>query len=587
MIEPIHPFLPYLAGALLVPLLPRFLKRVVLLAVPVTAFLILLSMPEGTYWRVPFLNYQLVFGQVDKLSLIFAYVFVIISFAGLLYALHVDDDLQHVAALLYAGSSLGAVFAGDLFSLYGFWELMALASVFLIWARREGRALAAGFRYLLVHLFGGGCLLAGILLWMSRHGSIAFSGPLDASDWGGGLILLGFVINAAVPPLHPWLPDAYPEGTITGSVFLTAYTTKTAVYTLLRGFPGVQILAWFGAIMAVYGVVWAICQNDIRRLLSYHIVSQVGYMVCGVGLGSYLSMNGSAAHAFCHILYKALLFMGTGAVIYATGLRKMTDLQGRGLHWQIPWSLILYMVGAFSISAVPLTNGFVSKPMIVTAAAEGHHAGIFLLLHLASIGTWLCVGLKLPYYTWFGKTPPKGPAIKVRPIPLNMTLGMVFLAVLCILLGVFPSLLYRLLPYEAHFNPYAPKHVVDALQMLLATAAGVWLLIERLKPEEAIVLDTDWFYRKAGWWILKGCHGLGVTRESLQRKVSSLVRVIVQLSKDPIFSLKILFKGAHITQLRHYDPDLYRLPVGVGVMTALLIFALFCYLLFARLAGVL
>ncbi len=582
MIEPFHPFLPYLVGALLVPFLPRGPKKALLLLVPALAFWDLLRMPQGTYWQVPFLGYQLVLGQVDKLSLVFAYVFVIMSFAGLLYALHVQDDLQHVAALVYAGSALGVVFAGDLFTLYVFWELMAVASVFLIWAKREPRALAAGFRYLLVHLFGGACLLAGIVLWASQHGSLAFSGPLTGGGWGFWLILLGFTLNAAVPPLHPWLPDAYPEATITGAVFLTAYTTKAAVYTLLRAFPGVEVLAWSGAVMAVYGVVWAIVENDIRRLLAYHIVSQVGYMVCGVGLGSYLSMNGSAAHAFCHILYKALLFMGTGAVIYSTGLRKMTDLQGRDLHWQIPLSLVFYMVGAFSISAVPLFSGFICKPMIVAAAAEGHRAAIFLLLHLASIGTWLCIGLKLPYYTWFGRADRPREAIEVRPLPLNMTLGMAFLAFLCLFLGIFPGVLYKILPYPVHFHPYEAKHVVDTLQMLLATVVGVWLLIGRLKPDEAITLDTDWFYRQGAGAFLRLCFRLASLRTSLQEGVGKVVAAMIQLSKNPLLAAKALMKG-DLEGIPAYDPDRYRLPVGVGVMSALLLLSAFCYLLFASL----
>ncbi|HEB74108.1 MAG TPA: Na+/H+ antiporter subunit D, partial [Candidatus Desulfofervidus auxilii] len=226
-----------------------------------------------------------------------------------------------------------------------------------------------------------------------QTGSIAFSGPLVHGGLGFWLILIGFILNAAVPPLHPWLPDAYPRASVTGAIFLTAYTTKSAVYTLLRAFPGVELLAYMGAIMTVYGVVWAIMENDIRRLLAYHIVSQVGYMVGGVGIGTALSMNGSAAHAFCHILYKALLFMGAGAVIYSTGMRKMSDLTGRDLYKKIPHSLIYYMVGAFSISAVPLFNGFISKTMIVAAAEESHMLPVFFLMSTASIGTWLCVGL--------------------------------------------------------------------------------------------------------------------------------------------------------------------------------------------------
>ena len=262
-------------------------------------------------------------------------------------------------------------FAGDFLSLYLFWELMAISSVLLVWLRREPSAVAAGFRYLLVHVVGGLVLLAGIVVHWSQTGSLAFG---DMGVFSGGaawtLILVAFLLNAAVPPLGAWLPDAYPEATVTGAVFMTAFTTKSAVYVLIRGFAGTDILIWLGAAMAIYGVVYAVLENDARRLLAYHIISQVGYMVCGVGIGTALAINGATAHAFAHIIYKALLFMGAGAVIQMAGVRKLSEMGG--LYKTMPVTLGLYMIGAFAISAFPLFSGFVSKSMVVSAAGEEH-----------------------------------------------------------------------------------------------------------------------------------------------------------------------------------------------------------------------
>ncbi|RLA86486.1 MAG: Na(+)/H(+) antiporter subunit D [Deltaproteobacteria bacterium] len=564
----------FFAGAVAMLVMPKRGRPLLRLAIPPLALLSLMGLPEGRHLQFELLGFELCLGQVDKLSAVFGYVFIIIAFAGLLYSLHVRDDSEHFWAMLYAGSAIGAVFSGDLISFYLFWELMAISSVFLIWSHRTPQAIAAGFRYLLVHLFGGALLLAGILLWVHQKGTIEFSGPLG----GGGarwLILVSFMLNAAVPPLHPWLPDAYPEASPTGAIYLTAYTTKASVYALLRAFPGEGILMWLGAIMALYGVIWAILQNDIRRLLAYHIVSQVGYMVCGVGIGTALSMSGSAAHAFTHILYKALLFMGTGALIHATGMRKMTQFQGRGLFRLLPEAFLFYMIGAFSISSVPLFSGYISKPMILEAALHEDQEVVYFLLHLASIGTWLCTAFKLPYYTWFGEKTPRG-TLRIDPLPLSMKLGMAFLSSLCVLLGIYPSLLYRLLPYPFEFSPYSARHLIDTLQMLSASALSVWLLLGILKPHEGITLDTDWLYRKGAREFVAFCGWLYDLRHQIQGRMRTLVKALVLLSSNPL-EIPRLLKGV---APRPYDPDRHRLPVGIGVLLSVLSFFLLSLVLF-------
>jgi multicomponent Na+:H+ antiporter subunit D len=482
------PALVFLCGAILLLLLPRRARSVAFLCFPLLALVLVGYLQEGSSSTLRFLAFDLVPLRVDRLSLAFAYAFTIIAFAGGLYAYHLKDTGEQVAALLYAGSSLGVVFAGDLFTLFVCWEIMAVASVYLIWARRSGRSRQAGLRYILFHLFGGNALLAGILWRYVSSGSILFDGSLEGL--GAYLILLAFCINAAVPPLHAWLVDSYPEATVTGSVFLSAFTTKTAVYVLARGFAGWEILTIAGTVMAIYGVVFAFLENDIRRVLAYHIVSQVGYMVAGIGIGSEAAINGSTAHAFAHILYKGLLFMATGAVLYSTGKSKMSDLGG--LFQTLQWVLCLYVVGALSISAFPLFSGFVSKSLVVHAAELNHATIVVLLLNLASVGTFLSIGLKVPYFTWFG--PER--SVKTRPVPWNMYAAMILAGAINLAIGVYPQLLYQAMPFPVAYQPYSTTHLLETLQLLVFTGIAFWLVVDKIHSKSVITLDCDWFYRK-------------------------------------------------------------------------------------------
>ncbi|MFQ5520638.1 MAG: Na(+)/H(+) antiporter subunit D, partial [Candidatus Methylomirabilia bacterium] len=492
-----HPAWVYLLGALLVALAPLRVRAVLLVLIPAAALVQGLSIPEGHQMGASFLGQELLLFRADRLSRVFATVFLIMGGLGTVFALHVKERGLHVAAFVYVGSALGVVFAGDLLTLFVFWELMGVASAFLIFQRRTKPALAAGYRYLMVHAFGGASLLGGILLHTARGGSLAFDRM--ALTLPTGLILLGFAVNAAIPPLHAWLTDAYPEGTVTGSVFLSAFTTKAAVYALARGFPGEELLLWAGAVMAVYGVVFAVLENDIRRLLAYHIVSQVGYMVAGVGLGTPLALSGTAAHAFSHILYKGLLFMSTGAVLHVTGRSKLTELGG--LWRSMPVTLVLYTVGAFSISGVPLFSGFVSKSLVVAAAEVEHRAVVEWMLILASVGTFLHTGLKLPFFTFFAED--RG--VRGREPPWNMLVAMGLAALLCIGIGVARGGLYQILPFPVSYDPYTTHHVVTTLQLLLGTGVAFMLLIRHLGGEPTVTLDTDWFYRRGGRAVLGFC----------------------------------------------------------------------------------
>ncbi|MCX5881769.1 MAG: Na(+)/H(+) antiporter subunit D [Deltaproteobacteria bacterium] len=501
MIDWFHPSIFFIFGACLIPFLRGKIQKAYLMAIPVLAVLAVSLMSPGTHWTYSFLGNSLVFGAADKLSIVFGWVFTIMSFIGIVYALHVKDNGQHMAAFLYIGGSLGVTFAGDYFTLFIFWELMAFASAYLVFAKREKQAIEAGYRYILVHIFGGVCLLGGIILHYVSTQSIAIGPMTNDGSLAFYLILVGVIVNAAVPPLHAWLTDAYPEGTVTGSVFMSAFTTKTAVYVLVRIFPGTELLVWMWTIMALYGVVYAVLENDCRRLLAYHIISQVGYMVAGVGIGTDMSLNGSVSHAFAHILYKGLLFMGAGAVIEMTGKRKLTELGG--LYKTMPITLVLYMIGGFAISAFPLFSGFVTKSMVVSGAAHDHRPWVALLLTMASAGTFLHTGLKLPYYMFFAKDS----GIRAKEPPINMLLAMGMAAFMCIGIGVFPGPLYKLLPFAVHFDPYTGDHVTSALGILMFTGLGFFMLLKKLDPEPTISADTDWVYRKGSrvfmWFVNK------------------------------------------------------------------------------------
>ncbi len=494
----IHPAGVLFVGAILVALLRGKARQIALWVVPVLAILRTFMMSQGVYGSLSFAGQSLIFGRVDRLSLVFAFIFTIILFIGMIYALRVESGGEHAAALLYAGSALGALFAGDLISFFLFWELMAFSSACLIWQGGD-RAKEAGFRYLMMHILGGVCLLAGILIHVAEGNGIGWM-AFQNHGVGKWLILLGILVNAAVPPLHAWLSDAYPEASVTGTVFLSAFTTKTAVYALARGFAGTELLIWLGVFMTLYGVIYAMLENNTRRLLSYHIISQVGFMVAGVGIGTPLALNGAVAHAFAHILYKALLMMGMGSVLFMTGRSKGTELGG--LYKTMPWTCILYMIGGFSISGVPFFSGFISKSMTLSAAGEAHRPTVFLLLTLASCGTFLSTTLKLPYAIFWGEDK----QIATSDPPNNMRIGMGLAALLCILIGLFPESLYRILPYPVSYHPYTGAHLIGSLQLLLATALGFFLFLKKLHPHATVSLDFDRLYRGVGGVVLAFAH---------------------------------------------------------------------------------
>lgn len=492
MMTEIWPGLPLILGAFVVGFLRGPAQRAVALALPVIGLAALLALPEGDLVTLRFFDYELTPVRVDALSRVFGIIFHIAAFLGVLYAWHVEDTLQHVAGLVYAGAAIAAVFAGDLISLFVFWELTAISSVFLIWASRNMRAYRAGMRYLIIQVGSGVLLLAGAILIYRTSGSLRFE-AFGLQGTAHTLIFLAFGIKAAFPLLHNWLQDAYPEATVTGTVMLSAFTTKLAIYALARGFPGTEILIYIGAIMTAFPIFYAVIENDLRRVLAYSLNNQLGFMVVGIGIGTELSINGTVAHAFAHILYKALLFMSMGAVLYRVGTVKGTELGG--LYKSMPWTTGFCVVGAASISAFPLFSGFISKSLILLAAAHEGYWGVWAVLLFASAGVFHHSGIKIPYFAFFAHDSGK----RCAEAPWNMLLAMAITAALCVGIGIWPEPLYAILPYVVDFVPYTTTHVITQLQLLLFSAlAFAFLMRTGLYPPEmrSVNLDFDWTYRK-------------------------------------------------------------------------------------------
>ena len=492
MTTSLPPALIFFLGAGLVALLRGRAQSVVMVLVPLVGALNLYGLDHGTYWDdATIFDYALTPVRVDMLSVLFGYLFHIAAFIGLVFAFHVRDTIQHVAALLYAGSALGAVFAGDLITLFVFWELLALTSVFLIWARRTPEATAVGLRYLMIQVGAGVLLLSGALIRVHETGSIAFD-YIGLDGPGSWLIFIALGIKCAFPMLHNWLTDAYAAATPTGAVFLTAFTTKVAIYALARGYPGTEILIYIGTAMTVFPIFYAVIENDLRRVLCYSMINQIGFMVCGIGLGTALALNGAVSHAFNEVIFKGLLFMSMGAVLHMTGKINGSDLGG--LYKTMPITTGLCIVGAASISAFPLFSGFVSKSMVMAAALEQGHPWVWLFLLFASAGVFHHAGIKIPFFAFFGHDS----GIRAAEPPFNMLAAMVIAAALCVFIGSYPWVLYAMLPYPVDFVPYDLTHVVTQVQLLFfAALAFCWLKLTGLYPPElrSINLDAEWLYR--------------------------------------------------------------------------------------------
>jgi multicomponent Na+:H+ antiporter subunit D len=537
------PFLPFFVGAVLVTLLRGWPRSVVGLAVPLLGMANLYAHHDGLTLTATLLDYRLTIVRIDDLSLVFGYAFHIAAFLGMLFALHVRNGFRQATALVHAGSGIGAVFAGDLFTLWVFWELITISAMMHIWFRGTPTARAAGIRYLAIQVLSGLLLLVGTLFRLQQTGSIDFD-FIGLDSPGGWLIFLAFGIKCAFPLLHNWMTDSYPESTATGTVFLSVYATKSAVYCLARGYPGTELLVYIGAVMTCLPIFYAVMENNLRRVLSYSLMNQLGFMVTGIGIGTALSLNGTAAHAFAHIIYKALLFMSMGAVLYRVGTTKASELGG--LYRSMPWTARFCMVGAASISAFPLFSGFVTKSMVMAAALEQGYDWVWLALLFASAGVLHHAGIKVPFFGFFNYDS----GIRTREAPLNMLLAMGLAALLCIAIGVWPWPLYELLPFEVDFHPYQAGHVLSQFQLLVfAGLAFAWLRLSLVESPElpSVNIDAEWVYRWLGPRLIRAAGGVIVrANTALRAQVLGTVRATLREIQRHYGPASVLARGWQI-----------------------------------------
>lgn len=522
-------------AALAAIVLRGWLRNLIMIAAPILGAVNLMGIEQGVFWSLEFMGYAMEPVKVDKLSLMFGYLFHLASLIAVIYALHVKDTIQHVAGLAYAASAVGAVFAGDLLTLFIFWELLALTSVFLIWARRTDRAYSSGIRYLIIQVLSGVLLLVGVLIFAQVNNSLLFThiglqheGIAQVGAW---LIFFAFGIKCAFPFMHNWLTDAYPEATPSGTVFLASFTTKVAVYAFARGFPGEEILVWIGVTMACFPIFFAVIENDLRRVLAYSLINQIGFMIVGIGIGTAIALNGAVAHAFNDVIFKGLLMMSMGAVLHMTG--KINGSELGGLYKSMPKTTVLCIVGAASISAFPLFSGFVSKSMIMAAAvAEGYDV-VWLLLLFAAAGVFHHAGIKIPYFAFFAHDS----GIRTTEPPKNMLVAMTLAAIACVVLGTFPAqTVYALLPWEHSYQPYDVTHVLTQLQLLFFSAlAFVWLNLRNMYPPElpSTNLDADWLYRKlAPAFVTRLASTVYGSYTNVEKSVAISIKRMVQNSYD-------------------------------------------------------
>ena len=491
MISSFPPGLIMIVGALLIPILPHIIRQIyMMILILVSAYALTLGF--GIHSKIEIMDIQFIIFQSDSLTLPFAIIFHIAAILNVIYGAHEKHWNQHVAIMSYSGAAIAAVHAGDLLTLFVWWEATAFTSVFLILASKTQRSYRSAFRYILIQVGSGMFLLAGAILLMSETGNAEFT-SFDINSLYGQLIFIAFGIKAAFPLLNGWLQDSYPEASEIGTVALSTFTTKLAIFCFAKSFAGTEILIIIGAIMTFYPIFFAVIENDLRRVLTYSLNNQLGFMIVAIGIGTELAVNGAVAHAFAHILYKGLLFMGMGAVLYRVGTCKASELGG--LFKFMPITAICTIIGAISISAFPLFSGFVAKSLIMSALGKEGLVFVYFMLLFASAGVLHHSGIKIPFFAFFAHES----GIKTKEAPLNMIVAMIIASALCILIGIFPSYFYAILPYQIEYQPYDFSHVVGQLQLLtFAAFAFICLWHFKIYPPElnSTVLNSDWIYRK-------------------------------------------------------------------------------------------
>lgn len=588
MIESIPPFAYVLLAAFLVAVLPARLGHAVGALSTAAVGVHALVVSNGTYLDVGFLGFDVVLFNVDDPARLLAVAVSTLATAAVIYAAVTEiDRIRTAFALSYVASTAGVVFAGDWLTMIFFWELMAVTSTLLVWYY-GGEAVRAGFRYALFHGTGGTILLAAVAVHYVSVDSFHYADHAGIAEAAVPLAAVGIGINCGFIFLHSWLPDTYPRPHVASSVFLSVFTTKTAAYVMFRAFPGERMwLAYIGGAMAVYGVFYALLQYDPRRLLTYHIQAQVGYMLAGIGLGTQKATAGGLAHMFNNVLFKALLFMAVGVVIYRTGIE---DIREHGGLWNVmPLTFLAYVIGAASITAVPGTNGFVSKGMVLDEAhhihnfefgIEGtaiHGDVLWWLLILGAIGTFMSF-FKLGYYIFFHGENTLEPA----DAELGQTVAMLTVGGFCLLYGLVPELLLELLPFTEYLleevHPYSTGHLLESAVLFVVSLVLFWTLkgpIGRL----AWVPDVDRVLFPASFHTGRGVvWGVTEAWAAVDRLVMATAAAAMRVGTDPgsyAYRTADRVPGVAVEGLPKDGERSLELQASIGASVFLLVAALF------------
>lgn len=559
----IHPGLFLIIMGLVTAACPKKLRQILMVASPAVGVLLMLNLKIGTVVTVPFMNhYELVLIQVTRQNWMFLMVFSVAALVMGIFSCHIDNRMESFATMAYAGGAICVVLAGDWLCMLFFWEMVAILATAVIWSNKTIQSTRAGFRYLAMHMFAGNMLLFGVALKL-YHGEYLITNIADKQDLAFYFILFGLCINAAAVPFHAWCPDAYPHGSDTGSVYLSSFTTKLSVFCMLQIFTGYKPLIIIGLIMIFYGALFAMLENDMKRLLSYHIISQIGFMVTDMGMGGELGMNAGTALAFSNIIYKALLFMGVAAVIKATGIRKINQLGG--LWKKMPVTFVVFFIAAWSIAGAPPLAGFTCKSLSVVTAEHLENEVLVVLLTLGSVATAMSVLFKMVYFIFLGKDR----NIEVKPIPKNMTVGLILGAAACIYVGIFYRTVYSWLPYDLDYNPYTALHVLEYLQLFPAALVAFMMYLDHMEPHTALTLDFDWFARKPLYAAVKGMSDILVYLQGALGAIWKNFYTIFQiLSNDPyrIVGWKPMNEVRSNSPLEQKRPDAYRVEIGIGMI---------------------
>jgi multicomponent Na+:H+ antiporter subunit D len=559
MIDNFPPGFIMVLGALLIPFLPHIIRQIyMMILILISAFGLTLGF--GIHSVITIMEFDFIVFQADELTFPFAIIFHIAAALNVIYGAHEKHWKQHVAIMSYSGAAIAAIHAGDLLTLFVWWEATAFTSVFLILASNTNRSYKAAVRYILIQVTSGMFLLAGAIILLMNEGNALLT-KFDINSLYGQLIFIAFGIKAAFPLLNGWLQDAYPEATEIGTVALSTFTTKLAIFCFAKCFAGVEILIFIGALMTFYPIFFAVIENDLRRVLTYSLNNQLGFMIVAIGIGSELAINGAVAHAFAHILYKGLLFMGMGAVLYRVGTCKASELGG--LFRYMPITAVCTIIGAISISAFPLFSGFVAKSLIMSALGEEGLVFVYFMLLFASAGVLHHSGIKIPFFAFFAHES----KVKTKEAPINMIIAMVIASVLCIAIGIFPSIFYQILPYEMSYQPYDFSHVVGQLQLLMfATFAFICLWHFKIYPPElnSTVLNSDWIYRRM-------IPGVLIHFSNLSKKITKEINVIFYLI---LLKIKSYFSN-YMIKNKVFDRE-----VGQDTLIIIQVFAIILIFLF-------